>query len=281
MLELIEDLSPEQQQVLTLKFVFNFSNGEAATILGKTEGAMKSLQHRALASLAEAVRALRRHVGSRLALSVGIVGLPSSGKTTLFNALTRTGAPLPARSTSAWRRSRTSGSSRLAAGRRAQARSRRPPFAWSTSPAPGPAAARQPAPGRRAARRPRRLSGRGPRRRPRDAAARAAVADRDHVERRLERVAKQAKSGDARLREEVDAARGAARAPRGRRPLSEWPGELPPELEPLTTKPLIAVENGPAGSTSSSRPSCASCPRRRPPRSGRARRRSARSRAGS
>jgi len=37
--------------VLTLKFVFRFSNGEAATILGKTEGAVKSLQHRALASL--------------------------------------------------------------------------------------------------------------------------------------------------------------------------------------------------------------------------------------
>jgi RNA polymerase sigma-70 factor, ECF subfamily len=51
MLELIEDLSPEQQQVLTLKFVFNFSNGEAATILAKTEGAIKSLQHRALVSL--------------------------------------------------------------------------------------------------------------------------------------------------------------------------------------------------------------------------------------
>jgi RNA polymerase sigma-70 factor (ECF subfamily) len=51
MLELIEDLSAEQQQVLTLKFLFGFSNGEAATILGKTEGAIKSLQHRALASL--------------------------------------------------------------------------------------------------------------------------------------------------------------------------------------------------------------------------------------
>src|SRR3954468_23699834 len=50
MLEMIEGLSPEQQQVLTLKFVFNFSNGEAATILGKTEGAIKSLQHRALVS---------------------------------------------------------------------------------------------------------------------------------------------------------------------------------------------------------------------------------------
>jgi len=51
MLELIETLSPEQQQVLTLKFVFNFANAEAATILGKTEGAIKSLQHRAIVSL--------------------------------------------------------------------------------------------------------------------------------------------------------------------------------------------------------------------------------------
>jgi RNA polymerase sigma-70 factor (ECF subfamily) len=51
MLELINDLSPEQQQVLTLKFVFNFANAEAGTILGKTEGAIKSLQHRALATL--------------------------------------------------------------------------------------------------------------------------------------------------------------------------------------------------------------------------------------
>jgi RNA polymerase sigma-70 factor, ECF subfamily len=51
MLELIDELSPEQQQVLTLKFVFNFANAEAATILGKTEGAVKSLQHRALVSL--------------------------------------------------------------------------------------------------------------------------------------------------------------------------------------------------------------------------------------
>src|SRR6266705_5345314 len=51
MLELIENLSQEQQQVLTLKFVFNFPNAEVATILGKSEGAIKSLQHRALVSL--------------------------------------------------------------------------------------------------------------------------------------------------------------------------------------------------------------------------------------
>jgi RNA polymerase sigma-70 factor (ECF subfamily) len=51
MMELIERLSPEQQQVLTLKFVFNFPNADVAKILDKTEGAIKSLQHRALASL--------------------------------------------------------------------------------------------------------------------------------------------------------------------------------------------------------------------------------------
>jgi RNA polymerase sigma-70 factor, ECF subfamily len=51
MLDLIADLSPEQRQVLTLKFVFNFANGDVAEILGKTEGAVKSLQHRALATL--------------------------------------------------------------------------------------------------------------------------------------------------------------------------------------------------------------------------------------
>jgi RNA polymerase sigma-70 factor, ECF subfamily len=51
MLGMIEGLSADQQQVLTLKFVFDFSNAEVATILGKTEGAIKSLQHRALASL--------------------------------------------------------------------------------------------------------------------------------------------------------------------------------------------------------------------------------------
>jgi RNA polymerase sigma-70 factor, ECF subfamily len=51
MLELIDRLSPEQRQVLTLKFLFGFGNAEAAGILGKSEGAVKSLQHRALASL--------------------------------------------------------------------------------------------------------------------------------------------------------------------------------------------------------------------------------------
>jgi hypothetical protein len=71
------------------------------------------------------------------------------------------------------------------------------------------------------------------------------VADRDHVERRLERVAKQAKSGDARLRQEAaELERILAHIDAGAS-LADWPGELPAELEPLTTKPLLAVENGP------------------------------------
>jgi len=56
MLKLIERLSPEQQQVLTLKFVFNLPNAEVAAILGKTEGAIKSLQHRALVALQKQIQ---------------------------------------------------------------------------------------------------------------------------------------------------------------------------------------------------------------------------------
>ncbi|HJQ73828.1 MAG TPA: DUF933 domain-containing protein [Gaiellaceae bacterium] len=70
------------------------------------------------------------------------------------------------------------------------------------------------------------------------------VADRDHVERRLERVAKQAKSGDARLKTEAaELERLLAHLDAGRT-LAEWEGELPPELDPLTTKPLLELVNG-------------------------------------
>ena len=73
------------------------------------------------------------------------------------------------------------------------------------------------------------------------------VADRDHVERRLERVEKQAKSGDPQLRAEVEQLRKVLAHADAGAPLSDYPSELPGELEPLTTKPLIAVENGPGG----------------------------------
>jgi ribosome-binding ATPase YchF (GTP1/OBG family) len=73
------------------------------------------------------------------------------------------------------------------------------------------------------------------------------VADRDHVERRLERVEKQAKSGDPRLRAEVEELTKVLAHVDAGGSLADYPGELPGELEPLTTKPLIAVVNGPGG----------------------------------
>jgi ribosome-binding ATPase YchF (GTP1/OBG family) len=73
------------------------------------------------------------------------------------------------------------------------------------------------------------------------------VADRDHVERRLERVRKEAKSGDPSLRSEVELLERLIAHIDDERPLREWPGELPPELEPLTTKPVIPIVNGPGG----------------------------------
>ena len=73
------------------------------------------------------------------------------------------------------------------------------------------------------------------------------VADRDHVERRLERVRKDAKSGDPTLRAEVELCERLIAHIDEERALREWPGELPAELEPLTTKPLIPIVNGPDG----------------------------------
>jgi ribosome-binding ATPase len=72
------------------------------------------------------------------------------------------------------------------------------------------------------------------------------LADRDHVERRLERVRREAKSGDPKLRAEVARLEELLAHVEAGRPVSEA-RELPPELEPLTTKPLIPVVNGPDG----------------------------------
>jgi ribosome-binding ATPase YchF (GTP1/OBG family) len=73
------------------------------------------------------------------------------------------------------------------------------------------------------------------------------VADRDHVERRLERVAKQAKSGDAKLKREVEQLEKLLAHLDAGNTLADYGDELPPELEPLTAKPLIAIENGGGG----------------------------------
>ena len=74
------------------------------------------------------------------------------------------------------------------------------------------------------------------------------VADRDHVEKRLERVTKQAKGGDAKVRKEAEELQKLLAHLDAGKTMAEWEGELPStELDPLTTKPLIAVENGPGG----------------------------------
>jgi ribosome-binding ATPase YchF (GTP1/OBG family) len=73
------------------------------------------------------------------------------------------------------------------------------------------------------------------------------LADRDHVEHRLERMQKQAKSGDAAVKKEVATLeRLLAHLDEGNN-LRDWPEPLPPELDPLTTKTLIPLENGPNG----------------------------------
>jgi len=47
----IAHLTPDQQQVILFKFFEGMGNAQVAEILGKTEGSVKSLQHRALAAL--------------------------------------------------------------------------------------------------------------------------------------------------------------------------------------------------------------------------------------
>ena len=73
------------------------------------------------------------------------------------------------------------------------------------------------------------------------------VADRDHVERRLERVRQQAKSGDPKLRKEVDDLERLLVHVEAGGTLADYGEELPPELDPLTTKPVVVVENSANG----------------------------------
>ena len=69
-------------------------------------------------------------------------------------------------------------------------------------------------------------------------------ADRDHVEKRLERARRQAKSGERALRDEVEELERLLAHVEGGNGLDQWPGGLPGELEPLTTKPLVPLVNG-------------------------------------
>ena len=234
MLELIEDLSLEQQQVLTLKFVFNFANAEAATILGKTEGAIKSLQHRALVSLQkqlETARSRQRRLATcTVALEVGIVGPAGSGKTSLFTALTKTGGGEYGKTNVGMAPIADARLDALAAGRAARGRSRRRRSASRTSPAPARRSSGTSARSTRCSSSSRGFgAGRRPGRRSRDVQARAARR-RPRPRRAAARARREA--GEVGRREAAGRGRGAeegARARRcGRRADRTTPASCPP-----------------------------------------------------
>jgi ribosome-binding ATPase YchF (GTP1/OBG family) len=173
-------------------------------------------------------------------LRVGIVGPPGSGKTTLFTALTGVrpegyGTPHVGIAPIA--------DERLEAVAAVEGSPRRTPATIELIDVPGTADAQLGGVRRADAllavvRDPAELAG---------LELELLVADRDHVERRLERVRKDAKSGSAELRAEVVRLEQLLEHVDAERPLREWAGELPPELEPLTVKPLIPIVNGPGG----------------------------------
>jgi RNA polymerase sigma-70 factor (ECF subfamily) len=53
LLEAVQRLPAERQELLTLKFVERLSNAEIGAVMGRSEGAIKSLYHRTLLSLRE------------------------------------------------------------------------------------------------------------------------------------------------------------------------------------------------------------------------------------
>jgi RNA polymerase sigma-70 factor (ECF subfamily) len=53
LLQAVRRLPPERQQLLILKFVEQMRNAEIAEVMGRTEGAIKSLYHRTLVALRE------------------------------------------------------------------------------------------------------------------------------------------------------------------------------------------------------------------------------------
>src|SRR6185295_13883469 len=58
---------------------------------------------------------------------------------------------------------------------------------------------------------------------------------------------KQAKSGDQAVRKDAEALAAVLAHLEAENPLTSWTGELPADLDPLTTKPLLTIVNGPDG----------------------------------
>jgi len=182
-----------------------------------------------------------------VALEVGIVGLPGAGKTTLFTALTKAGGGEYGKTNVGMA---SIADERLAALARVVEARKVTPAAIRVQDVPGTGPALLGAL-RQVDALLVVLDGHSPGADPagdlENLRLELLVADRDHVERRLERVEKQAKSGDPKLRAEVEELRRVLAHADGGSSLADYPGALPAGLEPLTTKPLIAVENGPGG----------------------------------
>jgi ribosome-binding ATPase len=185
-----------------------------------------------------------------VALEVGIVGLPNAGKTTLFNALTNAGAAITAYATVSDKPNvgmAPIADERLARVAAVVGAHKVTPAAVRVVDVPG--TGRQLLGGLRevdallAV-----LNAWAPDADPaRDLETielELLVADREHVERRLERVEKQAKSGEAAFRAEAGELRALLAHLDEGRTLADYPAELPGALEPLTTKPLVTVMNG-------------------------------------
>lgn len=57
-IKLLKELTPEQQQVIKLKFLEDIDNDIIAEMMNKTEGAIRVIQHRAIAKLRELIEAI-------------------------------------------------------------------------------------------------------------------------------------------------------------------------------------------------------------------------------
>jgi len=188
-----------------------------------------------------------------VSLQVGIVGLPNAGKTTLFNALTRAGAEVTAYTSVTEKPNlgvATISDDRLEEVAAAVGSAKVTPAAIRITDVPGTGAVLL-----GNLRRADALlavvdgfsEGASPVSDLETLRLELLVADRDHVEKRLDKVRKEAKSGDPAKRQEVARLEALLAHLEAEKPLAAWPGELPAELEPLTTKPLLDVVNGAEG----------------------------------